>query len=159
MSTLPALIDDLVAANRILAGLNVLDGFGHVSVRHPEDPTVMEERWLYVNPQAWSGLYWIAFPNRAKTWQTTFYASNFCRVGVLVMDDDHRGYVGDPRLDNAGKYELALYRVATPGAREARVEDLPRPTRAPSLPWDLHRAVETDTTGHASLSWEDRPAE
>jgi ribulose-5-phosphate 4-epimerase/fuculose-1-phosphate aldolase len=36
MSTLPALIDDLVAANRILAGLNVLDGFGHVSVRHPD---------------------------------------------------------------------------------------------------------------------------
>lgn len=26
---------DLVAANRILAGLGVLDGFGHVSVRHP----------------------------------------------------------------------------------------------------------------------------
>ena len=38
MSALPALIDDLVAANRILAGLNVLDGFGHVSVRHPDDP-------------------------------------------------------------------------------------------------------------------------
>ncbi len=29
-------LDDLVAANRILAGLGVLDGFGHVSVRHPE---------------------------------------------------------------------------------------------------------------------------
>lgn len=28
-------IDDLVAANRILAGLGVLDGFGHVSLRHP----------------------------------------------------------------------------------------------------------------------------
>ncbi len=39
MSTLAALIDDLIAANRILAGLNVLDGFGHVSVRHPEDPS------------------------------------------------------------------------------------------------------------------------
>ena len=39
MATLPALIDDLVAANRILAGLAVLDGFGHVSVRHPDDPT------------------------------------------------------------------------------------------------------------------------
>jgi ribulose-5-phosphate 4-epimerase/fuculose-1-phosphate aldolase len=38
MSSLPTLIDDLVAANRILAGLNVLDGFGHVSVRHPDDP-------------------------------------------------------------------------------------------------------------------------
>jgi ribulose-5-phosphate 4-epimerase/fuculose-1-phosphate aldolase len=29
-------IEDLVAANRILADQGVLDGFGHVSVRHPE---------------------------------------------------------------------------------------------------------------------------
>lgn len=36
MSTLDSLLDDLVAANRILAGLGVLDGFGHVSVRHPD---------------------------------------------------------------------------------------------------------------------------
>jgi ribulose-5-phosphate 4-epimerase/fuculose-1-phosphate aldolase len=36
LSTLSAIVDDLVAANRILAGLGVLDGFGHVSVRHPE---------------------------------------------------------------------------------------------------------------------------
>jgi len=32
---LAAAIEDLVAANRILAGLGVLDGFGHVSARHP----------------------------------------------------------------------------------------------------------------------------
>ncbi len=31
----PALIDDLVAANRILAREQVVDAFGHVSVRHP----------------------------------------------------------------------------------------------------------------------------
>jgi HCOMODA/2-hydroxy-3-carboxy-muconic semialdehyde decarboxylase len=30
-----AVIDDLVLANRILADQNILDGFGHVSVRHP----------------------------------------------------------------------------------------------------------------------------
>jgi ribulose-5-phosphate 4-epimerase/fuculose-1-phosphate aldolase len=36
MSMLASLVDDLVAANRILAGLGVLDGFGHVSVRHPD---------------------------------------------------------------------------------------------------------------------------
>jgi len=36
MATLDSVLDDLVAANRILAGLNVLDGFGHVSVRHPD---------------------------------------------------------------------------------------------------------------------------
>src|SRR6476620_9707485 len=34
----PALIEDLVAANRILAEEGVLDAYGHVSVRHPNDP-------------------------------------------------------------------------------------------------------------------------
>ena len=34
----PALISDLVAANRILAMQGVLDGWGHVSVRHNRDP-------------------------------------------------------------------------------------------------------------------------
>jgi len=33
-----ALIEDLVAANRILAALEVVDGYGHVSVRHDKDP-------------------------------------------------------------------------------------------------------------------------
>ena len=33
-----ALIDDLVAANRTLARLGVLDAFGHVSVRDPRNP-------------------------------------------------------------------------------------------------------------------------
>src|SRR4051812_32292452 len=32
-------IDDLVAANRILVDQGVLDGYGHVSVRSPRDPT------------------------------------------------------------------------------------------------------------------------
>ena len=35
---LAALIDDLVAANRILYHQGVVDGFGHVSVRHPTRP-------------------------------------------------------------------------------------------------------------------------
>jgi ribulose-5-phosphate 4-epimerase/fuculose-1-phosphate aldolase len=34
----PELVSDLVAANRTLARLNVLDAFGHVSVRHPKNP-------------------------------------------------------------------------------------------------------------------------
>ena len=38
MAILDSILDDLVAANRILAGLNVLDGFGHVSARHPDRP-------------------------------------------------------------------------------------------------------------------------
>lgn len=36
--TIARLIEDLVAANRILANENVVDAFGHVSVRHPDDP-------------------------------------------------------------------------------------------------------------------------
>jgi HCOMODA/2-hydroxy-3-carboxy-muconic semialdehyde decarboxylase len=34
----PALIEDLVAANRILADHGLLDGWGHVSVRHDKSP-------------------------------------------------------------------------------------------------------------------------
>ena len=34
-----ALIEDLVVANRILSDRGILDAFGHVSVRHPENPT------------------------------------------------------------------------------------------------------------------------
>jgi HCOMODA/2-hydroxy-3-carboxy-muconic semialdehyde decarboxylase len=34
----PSLIEDLVDANHILFHLGVVDGFGHVSARHPEDP-------------------------------------------------------------------------------------------------------------------------
>jgi HCOMODA/2-hydroxy-3-carboxy-muconic semialdehyde decarboxylase len=34
----PALIEDLVAANRVLAQEGILDAFGHVSVRHPSNP-------------------------------------------------------------------------------------------------------------------------
>src|SRR5271168_2454278 len=33
-----ALLDDLVAANHILYEQGVVDGFGHVSVRHSNDP-------------------------------------------------------------------------------------------------------------------------
>jgi Class II Aldolase and Adducin N-terminal domain len=32
------LIEDLVAANRILADQGVLDAYGHVSIRHPNSP-------------------------------------------------------------------------------------------------------------------------
>jgi ribulose-5-phosphate 4-epimerase/fuculose-1-phosphate aldolase len=34
----PKLIEDLVAANRILADQGIVDGYGHVSVRHDRDP-------------------------------------------------------------------------------------------------------------------------
>ena len=36
MADLDELINELVLANRILAGQGVVDAFGHVSVRHPE---------------------------------------------------------------------------------------------------------------------------
>ncbi|MBI2738176.1 MAG: class II aldolase/adducin family protein [Rhodospirillales bacterium] len=34
----PQAVEDLVAASRVLADLGVVDGFGHVSVRHDKDP-------------------------------------------------------------------------------------------------------------------------
>jgi ribulose-5-phosphate 4-epimerase/fuculose-1-phosphate aldolase len=34
----PALLEDLVAASRVLVDQGVLDAFGHVSMRHPQDP-------------------------------------------------------------------------------------------------------------------------
>jgi HCOMODA/2-hydroxy-3-carboxy-muconic semialdehyde decarboxylase len=44
----PQLLDDLVAANRILAEQGVLDGMGHVSVRHP----VRSDRFLLARSMA-----------------------------------------------------------------------------------------------------------
>lgn len=44
----PALIEDLVAANRILAQHGVLDAWGHVSIRHPANP----ERYLLSRARA-----------------------------------------------------------------------------------------------------------
>jgi ribulose-5-phosphate 4-epimerase/fuculose-1-phosphate aldolase len=38
MADLARELDDLVTANRILAHHNVVDSFGHVSIRHPGDP-------------------------------------------------------------------------------------------------------------------------
>lgn len=43
----PELLDDLVAANRILADQGILDAFGHVSIRHPNNPEhYLMSRWL-----------------------------------------------------------------------------------------------------------------
>src|SRR5712671_5088638 len=39
MSKLDNLLNDLVIANRILANEDIVDAYGHVSVRHPDDPT------------------------------------------------------------------------------------------------------------------------
>jgi len=44
----PSVIEDLVAANRILARHGVLDAWGHVSVRHPANP----ERYLLSRARA-----------------------------------------------------------------------------------------------------------
>ena len=37
-AAVPAIIEDLVAANRIIADQGVVDGYGHVSVRNPDNP-------------------------------------------------------------------------------------------------------------------------
>ena len=38
MADIPSLVRDLVVANRILASESVVDAYGHVSVRHPDNP-------------------------------------------------------------------------------------------------------------------------
>ena len=38
MAEFESILNDLVIANRILANENVVDAYGHVSVRHPRDP-------------------------------------------------------------------------------------------------------------------------
>jgi len=38
MSQLEDLLRGLVVANRILANEDVVDAYGHISVRHPDDP-------------------------------------------------------------------------------------------------------------------------
>ena len=38
MAALAELIEDLVTANRILANEGIVDTFGHVSIRHPDNP-------------------------------------------------------------------------------------------------------------------------
>ena len=48
MNADPALIDDLVVANRILAAQGIVDGFGHVSARHDEYP----DRYLLARSMA-----------------------------------------------------------------------------------------------------------
>ena len=38
MSNIDNIMKDLVIANRILANENVVDAYGHVSIRHPDKP-------------------------------------------------------------------------------------------------------------------------
>jgi HCOMODA/2-hydroxy-3-carboxy-muconic semialdehyde decarboxylase len=45
---LSATIRDLVVANRIVSREGVVDGFGHISARHPLDPN----RYLMSRPRA-----------------------------------------------------------------------------------------------------------
>src|SRR2546430_9226856 len=45
----PALVDDLVAANRILAEYGVVDAFGHASVRHDRNPERLDRKSTRLN--------------------------------------------------------------------------------------------------------------
>jgi HCOMODA/2-hydroxy-3-carboxy-muconic semialdehyde decarboxylase len=47
-----AILEDLVTANRILVNEEVLDGFGHISARHPDNP----QRYLMVRGEIAAGL-------------------------------------------------------------------------------------------------------
>jgi ribulose-5-phosphate 4-epimerase/fuculose-1-phosphate aldolase len=50
MANLDAIIKDLVIANRILAKEDVVDAYGHVSIRNPEHPTTFFI-WLSLAPE------------------------------------------------------------------------------------------------------------
>jgi ribulose-5-phosphate 4-epimerase/fuculose-1-phosphate aldolase len=39
MNSIESLLNELVVANRVLSNENIVDGYGHVSVRHPHDAT------------------------------------------------------------------------------------------------------------------------
>ena len=58
-TNLTQLKDDLVTANRVLAHHNVVDSFGHVSMRHPADLA-----WCRL--QAWSPAESCASRTRAR---------------------------------------------------------------------------------------------
>ena len=62
MSDLEPLMRDLVIANRILAHENIVDAYGHVSVRHPINP----ERYFLSCSRS---------PERIPTWPTWACAS------------------------------------------------------------------------------------
>jgi hypothetical protein len=53
MSSLDTVIQDLVIANRILAKVDVVDAYGHVSVRHPENPSHFLISRLIIGRQGW----------------------------------------------------------------------------------------------------------
>jgi hypothetical protein len=38
MSKLDFIVEELVTANRVLANEGIVDSFGHVSARHPDNP-------------------------------------------------------------------------------------------------------------------------
>lgn len=68
-------ISDLVLANRILARENIIDGFGHVSVRHPTNP----DRFLLSR-------------SRSPEIVTRDDIMEFELDGTLVSDDHRRPY-------------------------------------------------------------------
>ena len=66
-----ALIDDLVAANRILAALEIVDGYGHVSVRHLRCPQTGQVHCAECPPPIFifSGTVFMANPAASGTWR------------------------------------------------------------------------------------------
>lgn len=68
-------LNDLVAANRILAHEGVVDGFGHVSIRHPTFP----DRYLMAR-------------SRSPELVTAEDIMEFTLDGTVVGDDDRKPY-------------------------------------------------------------------
>src|SRR3979490_169586 len=84
-----ALIEDIVTGSRVLADFGVLDGFGHVSARHPTNPnrfllsrSLAPGRWS-PPPTSWSSISmatpWATVVDRCF-WSASFIAK-FTRRG------------------------------------------------------------------------------
>lgn len=87
MSELDELRHDLVVANRILAHQGVVDGFGHVSARHPDNP----ERFLLSR-------------SRSPELVTLDDIREFDLSGDMIDPDGSSGYL--ERFIHAAVYEL-----------------------------------------------------
>ena len=68
-------LNDLVAANRILAHEGVVDGFGHVSIRHPTTPD-----------------HYLMSRSRSPELATAEDMMEFALEGAVVGDDDRKPY-------------------------------------------------------------------
>ena len=78
MSKLDTLIQDLVIANRILAREDVVDAYGHISVRHPDNP-----KRFFISRKMPSRC--IFFLSAFRAWSTLLSRTRTCTLAPSLM--------------------------------------------------------------------------